>query len=227
MTNEEEIALGTDDNNPNSDSDGIKDNENIHPAGGGENYKFTINWQHNGQAYTTQFGIAEDWYLYYKNYPRTGYYYQDGRFATPNDITIQTIAKDITDVSISTGDTCKHCIAIDFVESMIYQYDIEYIKRADWPKYAIETIVDQRGDCEDTSFLMAAVLKALNIDVILLKFPGHLAVGVYCTNCEGVYIEHNGRKYYYLETTSDPGAWKLGGTSQEYINTLEGIIAIP
>ncbi len=226
LTYEQEIALGTSDNERDTDGDGIDDNVDRHPTEGGQIYTITVPWTHQGYTYTTQFGIAEDKYWYYKDYSRTGYYYQDGRFATPYDQTIQTIAKDITDVSLSTGDTCKSCIAIDFVQSMIYEYDIDYISKPDYPKFAIETIIDERGDCEDTSFLMASILKALNYDVVLLKYSDHMAVGVWCNSCSGTYYDHNGRKYFFLETTGYADNWEIGRSWGKYKTEPAHIIDI-
>lgn len=225
LTYSEELKLNTDPFNLDSDGDGIQDGEDAHPAGGGINHKITVHWQHNGRDYTTQFGIPEDRYLYYKNRPRSYCCESWEKFATPNDITIKNIAKDITDVSISTGDTCKICIAIDFVESMIYEYDIDYIGQNEYPKYAIETIIDEKGDCEDTSFLMASILEALGIDTILFVLPEHLAVGVYCNGCSGTYYTYKGRKYYFLETTGAPGSWEIGRASYD-LNELENIIEV-
>jgi len=204
LTYEQELKLGTDPNNPDTDGDGIQDNEDRHPAGGGDIYKITVIWAHNGQPFTTQFGIAEDWYWYYRDKPRNDYKYQDARFVTYKDPVIQTIANDIIDTSISTGDSCRFCIAIDFVESMLYQHDIDYIRQQDYPKYPIETIRDERGDCEDTSFLMASILKALGVDTILLVYSDHMAVGFASPSCPGSYYTYKGRTYCFLETTSVP-----------------------
>jgi|TARA_B100001964_G_C14231998_1_gene600492 predicted nucleic acid-binding Zn ribbon protein len=225
LTYSEEMSMNTDPYNPDSDADGIMDGEDPHPAGGGIIYKRTVHWQHNGRDYTTQFGIPEDWYLYYKKQPRG--YCCDGwdKFATPNDITIKNIAKDIVDVSISTGDNCKICIAIDFVQSIIYEKDIDYNKNREYPKFAIETIIDEKGDCEDTSFLMASILEALDIDTILFDLPGHMAVGVYCNSCSGTYYTYKGRDYYFLETTGAPGSWEMGRTSYD-LDELEHIIEV-
>lgn len=226
LTNVQEVALGTNDNEKDTDGDGIDDNIDRHPAGGGEIYKITVPWSHQGYNYTTQFGIPEDKYWYYKEYSRTGYNYQDGRFATPYEQTIQIIAKDITDVSKSTGDTCKQCIAIDFVLSMIYQYDIDYISKPDYPKFAIETIIDTKGDCEDTSFLMASILMALNYDVVLLLYSDHMAVGVWCNSCSGTFFNHNGRKYFFLETTGYEDNWEIGKIWGKYEKESPRIIDI-
>lgn len=216
LTYQEELQLGTDDNDKDSDGDSINDNIDRHPSGGGETYKIKVNWKHKGLPYTTQFGIHEDKYWFYKDQERG--YCCDGweKFSTPEDYTIKTIAKDITDVSLTTGETCKTCIAIDFVESMVYEYDIDYIERDEYPKYPIETIIDEKGDCEDTSFLMASILQAINIDTIILLFPGHVAVGVWCEGCTGTYYNYKGRNYFFLETTGESGNWKLGRIAEKY-----------
>ena len=87
---------------------------------------------------------------------------------------------------------------------MLYQYDIDYIKQPDYPKYPIETIRDERGDCEDTSFLMASILKALGVDTILLVYSDHMAVGFASNVCPGNSYTYKEGRYCFLETTSEP-----------------------
>jgi len=225
LTAAQEIHLGTSDTNPDSDGDGISDGEDHHPAGGGTTYTITVRWSHNGQPFTTQFGIAEDKYWYYRDQPRTTS--ADSKFATPHDPVIVTIARDITDASISSGDPCKLCLAIDFVESMLYQKDIDYNLNEEYPKYAIETIIDQRGDCEDTSFLMASILEALNVDTVLLLYSDHMAVGFAAGSCPGDGYIYGGTTYCFLETTSIPdnpkGDFFLWG---KYVNEQPYVIEV-
>ncbi len=226
LTYEQELALGTSDDDVDSDGDRIWDNKDRHPAGGGITYTKTVYWIHKGLQYTTQFGIHEDKYWFYKDQKR-GYCCKGwDKFATPDDPTIQTIAQDVVDVSISTGDTCKSCIAIDFVESMIYEYDIDYIGDYEYPKYAIETIIDEKGDCEDTSFLMASILEAIGIDTILLVYSDHMAVGVWCDGCTGSYYDYKGRKYFFLETTGYADNWEIGRIWGKYAEESPLIIEV-
>lgn len=226
LTYEQELRLGTSDEKRDTDGDGIPDKEDRHPAGGGETYKYTIPWTHKSQRFTTQFGIAEDRYWYYKDQNRTTS--ADSRFATPRDPVIRTIAKDIADASISTGDSCEYCLAIDFVESMTYQYDIDYNSNTEYPKYAIETIVDKRGDCEDTSFLMASIFGALDVKTVLLVYSDHMAVGFSSDTCPGDSYTHQGRKYCFLETTGTPdnpeGIFTVWG---KYVNEKPYAIEVP
>lgn len=221
LTYEEELKLGTSDNSKDSDMDGVPDPEDRHPAGGGETFTKTVHWKHGGYDYTTQVGIPSDKYYYYKDKERT---WHSGIYATYMDKSIQMIAEDILDVAIMKNEQDIYRIAIDFVQSMVYEYDIDYIGIGDYPKYAIETMVDEKGDCEDTAYLMGAVLKAVNVDTILLLLPGHMATAVACSNCDGYYYTHRGKKFYYLETTGY--GFKLGQIPSDYVDVDTKIIEI-
>jgi len=226
LTYAQESALGTSDNNPDSDLDGILDNEDNHPAGGGEVYKFSIPWAHNGNSYVISFGIPEDRYWYYRNKKDRNSCCGDwGKYATYSDQVIQTIAEDISDIGI-TNEYQGVQMVIDFVNSMTYQLDIDFNGNGEFPKYPIETIVDKRGDCEDTSFLMASLLRALNYDVVLVQLPGHMATAVACTDCAGAYYIHRDRKFFYLETTGNPGEFAIGQMPEEYLTAPATIIEV-
>jgi len=225
LTYAQELALNTDDNNPDSDADGIPDGEDAHPAGGGENYRITVTWSSGGIPRTTQFGIAEDWYSYYRSQPRIEDPNYWGEYVTPNDPVIKTISEDVADTALTTGEDRIYA-AINFVESMTYQFDVDFNSNPEYPKYSIETIIDARGDCEDTSFLMASVLEALGIDTVLLIYSDHVAVGVYCKGCTGTYYEYNGRNYFFLETTGDSGNWEVGWIPEKYANERATIIDV-
>lgn len=225
LTYAQEVRLRTDDNNPDSDGDSIPDGEDIHPAGGGENYRFTIEWVSEGLPRSTEFGIAEDKYAYYRDKKRVSSYEQWGEYATPNDPVIKTIAEDVADTSLTTGEDPAGA-AINFVESMTYQYDVEFNRNIEYPKYPIETIVDRRGDCEDTSFLMASVLEALGIDAVVLLYSDHAAVGVACDGCSGVRYVYKGESYFFLETTGYEDNWEIGSIPEKYSKETPYVIEV-
>ena len=53
------------------------------------------------------------------------------------------------------------------------------------------------------------MLHELRYEVVLLHFPGHMAVGVACRPAAGqLHYRHRGRRYCYLETTA--GGWDVG-----------------
>jgi len=86
-----------------------------------------------------------------------------------------------------------------------------------YPRYPLETLVDQGGDSEDTSILAATLLTLLDYDVVLFSFESekHVAVGVNLSTSGGKYWEFQGNRYYYLGTTGDYR--KLGETPTQFL----------
>ena len=85
-----------------------------------------------------------------------------------------------------------------------------------YPRYPIETLVDQGGDSQDTSILAAALLSRLEYNVVLFDFDTkkHMAIGVDMPGTGGYSWEFQAKRYYYLETTGD--ALILGDCPPEY-----------
>jgi hypothetical protein len=107
---------------------------------------------------------------------------------------------------------------IRFTPSCIeYRPDEETTPAAEWPRYPIETLMDEEGDCEDDVILSAAVLKRLGFEVALLYYPEHCALGVAgAQGLPGEFVtEPNGKlEYFYGETTAE--GWYLGEVPKSY-----------
>ena len=117
------------------------------------------------------------------------------------------------------------CFAVRFIQSLPYVEDA-VIGYDDYPKYPIETFVERNGDCEDTSYLAAAIINAMGIDTALLLLPGHMAVGVWgSSDWSGTYYVKNGRRYYYYETTGS--GWWFGEVPDEFKGMDATVITIP
>lgn len=96
-----------------------------------------------------------------------------------------------------------------FAQSVDYTLDEDTTEHAEYWRYPIETIHEETGDCEDTTILAAAVLRRLGHGVLPLLAPGHAALGVEApTDVEGEFVVHEGRRYYYCETTAE--GFKIG-----------------
>lgn len=105
--------------------------------------------------------------------------------------------------------------ALAFAQSVEYVSDLESTGHDDYWKYAIETIYDQVGDCDDSAILAAAVLHRMGYQVALLFPPSHAAVGVAVPEAvSGHFIEHAGVRYFYCETTAD--GWSVGELPERY-----------
>ncbi len=102
-----------------------------------------------------------------------------------------------------------------FVQSLPYTPDNVTTDFDEYPRYPVETLVDDGGDCEDSSILLASALDAMGYDAVLLEMPGHMAVGVAGDETvKGNYVESNGIRYFYVETTG--GNWKIGEIPEEF-----------
>ncbi len=107
-------------------------------------------------------------------------------------------------------------IAISFVQSLPYISDSVSKGYDQYARFPFETMYYGGGDCEDSSILLAAILNNLGYDVALIELPGHIAVGIHDNEgiFHGSYYEHEGKKYFYLETTNS--GWKPGEIPEEF-----------
>lgn len=112
-----------------------------------------------------------------------------------------------------------------FVQSLPYTVDSVTTPYDEYPRYPAETLVDNGGDCEDTSILLASILDRMGYGVVLISPPSHMAVGVKSSgNISGSSWEYKGDKYYYLETTGLN--WKLGQLPDRYKDATAKIYPI-
>ena len=104
---------------------------------------------------------------------------------------------------------------VSFVQSLRYVTDLESTGADDYVRFPVETLVDGEGDCEDLAILAAAILHEMGYDVMLALLPDHMALALNCGfECDGVYYEYEGCRYYYLEVT-DLG-WTIGQIPAPY-----------
>jgi hypothetical protein len=114
---------------------------------------------------------------------------------------------------------------VAFVQSLPYTSDKITTRYDDYPRYPMETLYDNGGDCEDTSILVAALLQEMDYGVVLLHLPEHIAVGVACDDdVTGAYYKYEGTKYCYLETTGEN--WAIGQIPSDFEGTSAQIIPI-
>ncbi len=85
----------------------------------------------------------------------------------------------------------------------------------EYPKFPLETMVEDRGDCEDHAIVAAACLVRLGYDVRLVSLeygsgPGHMALAVAgaeeLPDAFALRDPVSGRKFYYCEATTDAGS---------------------
>lgn len=93
---------------------------------------------------------------------------------------------------------------IRFVQSMEYALDVDANGIDEYPQYPLETLVEKGGDCEDTTILLAALLKTMGYETLIIHYPGiHTGVGLWMAGTDGALrYEYNGRIYTFIETTT-------------------------
>lgn len=126
-----------------------------------------------------------------------------------------------------TGDREKVEFLIDFVQNLPYVPDDVSAGVDEYPKYMLETVTEAGGDCEDSSILLASLLRSSSFGygTVLLSPPEHMAVGVKGgDNVEGSYYEYEGDRYFYVETTGE--GWSVGEMPEEYQNQKATIHSI-
>ncbi|HML38769.1 MAG TPA: hypothetical protein PKA19_15335 [Bacillota bacterium] len=169
-------------------------------------------WNYGKDAWTYHLKIPESTYEYYKTVDRNrirdySYYVTD----STDDEALAALAKKFREAAkegnYSDLDMVKNIVF--FVQNLEYVDDKVGTGYDEYPKFPLETLADQGGDCEDSAILLASLLRELGYGTVLLQFKDHMAAGVKGEDSmPGSYYEVNGSRYYYVETTS-PG-WDIG-----------------
>jgi hypothetical protein len=96
------------------------------------------------------------------------------------------------------------------------------------PKYPVETMVANEGDCDLFSYIAASIMKVGGLDVVLFYYESkeHMNVGVSLSHdpnfARGTvdYVLHDGTRYYMAECTG--GNWQDGWRVGECPDDLKG-----
>jgi len=177
-------------------------------------------WPYGDYQWTWEIQIPQALYDYYGAKPRPptknySVYVTDPRDDAYTGDLASKLEEETQRLNLDEYDTIH--FAASFVQSLAYTSDLTTTGYDEYARYPIETLVDQGGDCEDTSILLAELLDTMGYDVVLVSLPSHVAVGVleaqyFC----GTYYRQNGKRYFYLETTGEAG--RIGVVPHEYAN---------
>lgn len=177
-------------------------------------------WNFENLSYTVSMSIDIERYNSYTSRKRTDFplMVREGTDA------LQDLVREFRRVMSSTWqEERKVNFVLAFVQSLPYTYDNVTTGYDDFRRYAIETLIDGGGDCEDTSVLAASILSGLGFELALISPPGHIAVGVK-GNFSGTSFRYGNNRYYYCETTG--AGWKLGQLPPAYASKKATIISI-
>ena len=149
-----------------------------------------------------------------------------GFFTTTEDTYMQTLAEKLNDSATQCGYGYYGEVnfVLAFVQSIPYKTDNESTGYQDYPRFPVETLVDDVGDCKSHSVLFATLMLMLGYDTVFINPPDHLAVGVLGNSLQGTYWTLNNKTYYYCETTG-PG-FTIGELPTQFIGQTANIYAI-
>jgi hypothetical protein len=187
-------------------------------------YDKSFAWNYNGKYWTWNLSIPQNLYDSYKAVPvstRTadgpaGY----GYLTTTDDYYVQILAQKLNETTKQQGYNSfdKVSFVLAFVQSLPYTSDSVTTGHDEYPRFPIETLVDDGGDCEDTSILFATLTLSMGFGTVYINPTGHYAVGILGNNLRGTYWTHpenSNNTYYYCETTGDN--FKIGQLPEEFL----------
>ena len=173
-------------------------------------------WEYDGKEYSMQVDLNEGTYNFYKSKNQNCCYEDEDylRYYDTDSTYIQDVAQVLESSAIAEGYTTplkKAEFILAFVGSIPYVLDPD--DDFDHPKYPIETLWENSGDCEDSSALYGSIMEYLGYRTILVlldakadsgdSWGGHAMIGIHIPNHSGDYFSLQGdtRQYYQAETT--------------------------
>ena len=168
------------------------------------------NWTYGGSTWSWELTFDMETYYYYKSLDHTITYESDyAEYVTPDDTLIISMGEKLIEAAEKEGYTDEETLnfALRFVQTLEYTSDNVSAGLGEYPRYPIETLIDQLGDCEDSSALYASLVEAMGHDAVFLLLPGHAAVGV-AGDFTGKGYMYNEIMYFFAETTNV--GWEIG-----------------
>jgi len=200
-------------------------------------------WEYSGQPETCDLQISYDLYRYYASQPRTGWStrdYDEYVLDPLDDDELETITQEIL---VSTAGDYHAALenALFFVQNcIVYVYDPAWYE---YPRYPIETLVDQVGDCEDTAILYTSLVRTLGHGALMVavdtdgnSVADHMVAwvpveqGFADAHPDRSFWLYQGNLYAFAETAVDGGYLELGvdpwGLSADDVDTVYDVSSI-
>ena len=195
-----------------------------------EYFDKSFEWYYEGSRWTWDLRIPKSLYDSYKGvsvsdrikYGVAGYDF----LVTTQDSYMRLLASKLHKVAAENGYESYDEVSfvLSFVQSLPYTSDSVTAGYDEYPRFPIETLVDDGGDCEDTSILFATIVLILNYSTVFISLPHHLAVGVWGKELLGHYYTYKERTYYYCETTGEN--YRIGDIPDRYKDISASIYPI-
>lgn len=195
-----------------SDNDGAPDGHDAHPMSKAKKTRKYYEWEYpKRKTWSQEMYVSYDLYVYESQIDRIRSWSKWSEYTL--DPTAEQFAQTLQEKANREDFNYYQTVnfVMRFVQSMAYTKDDVTTGADEYPRYPLETLYEDGGDCEDTSILLSSIFRELNYDTCLVAIPhpGHMMVGVRGhDDYQGSYWKKNGKKYYTCETTG--GEWKMG-----------------
>ncbi len=186
-------------------------------------------WDFEGQYYSLSWALNYSTYANYRtmnhaiDWSNANSYSdiipQYAAFSTPNEPVISQLAVELQSMAQQNGYNTSHDVARfihAFVGDIPYLYDLDSTQnQTEYPKYPVEMLWEEGGDCEDASALYISLVEHLGYDAALMlgdsksdeneDWGGHAWVVIALENFSGDGYMGEGSKsdtmFYFVETT--------------------------
>ena len=182
--------------------------------------------QHGSTSYRLNVVVPQSLYEYYAGKNHHLVTENDfAKFITPHSL--QPIADSLLEIYADREDFINGALMI--VHQIPYQATSP-------PRYPVETVVKNEGDCDLLSYVLASILKGGGLDVVLLYYESdsHMNVGINMQSAprdsrgEVYYVTHDGKRYYTTECTGSDWqtGWRVGECPEELKNASVQIVTL-
>ena len=182
-------------------------------------------WDYEGESFTYTLAVDKSYYdrmmsspidrggtVSVDRYENDGKTVFAGRDYVVVDDKLASIAEDLQALyKAKIGDFATNDDYVKFVTAFVQiciAYDYEEAGSTEYWRYPMETLCDGKGDCEDTSILLAALIDAKGLNGGFLLMPGHAMCAVASSDLNYPYDNLNHSSvydldFYPIETTYD------------------------
>lgn len=165
---------------------------------------------HGSMHYRLNVVVSQFLYEYYhEKSHRLSSNHDFAKFVTP--YALQPIADSLWEIYTDDEDFANGVLMI--VHQIPYEETLPV-------KYPVETIVENKGDCDLFSYIASSIMKAGGLDVVLLYYESeaHMNVGVHLSHAphnvrgQAYYVTYNNVQYHIAECTGDDwkNGWRVG-----------------
>jgi hypothetical protein len=159
----------------------------------------------NGKLF--QIEISPEHYMSYQNRetPRGQARWLDDEpeqlrsFVTPADPIVTALATALSEGAKSPEEKAQQIL--NWVCRSVHYDECETDGSASYLRYPVETLMEQCGDCEDTTLLLASLYCAAELDVVIIRQFQHLSLGVHGAFSGKYHYEYQGKRYYLAESS--------------------------